>query len=103
MSIKQNIKSKQHSVARITTNINPLLEEEVRKRKAKNALATTTDIVYQLLGERIAEIREQENRKREARLQTVQEIHDILDSYAVKDEIKKMNEQEFDDFLESNF
>lgn len=96
-------KTKNQSVARITTNINPLLEQEVQKRKAKNALATTTDIIYQLLGERLAQIQEQERRELGIRQQTVQEIHDILNSYEVSAELQKMSEGKFDEFLEQNY
>lgn len=73
------------------------------QEKGKNDLLTVNDFVYRLVGERLAQIKKQEEIEAEKRKIAWNQISEIVDSNIISKDIKQMSEGEFDDFLEANF
>jgi hypothetical protein len=90
-------------VARILVHSNPLLDREVRLRQSVNPLLNPTDIVYQLIGERLGEIEADRHRLTESRKILTNEIRKDFASMKPRREILKMTDQELDDYVEANF
>lgn len=90
-------------VARILVHSNPLLDKEVRLRQSINPLLNSTDIVYQLIGERLGELEKERNQFIEARKSLLQEIRQDFASQKPKEEILKMSDEELDEYVEANY
>lgn len=73
------------------------------QEKGKNDLLTVNDFVYRLVGERLAQIKKQEEIEAEKRKISWNQISKIVDSNIISKDIKQMSEGEFDDFLEADF
>jgi hypothetical protein len=103
MLITKQKKSTKQKVARILVHSNPLLDKEVQLRQSINPLLNSTDVVYQLLGERLGEIEYERKRFIEARKNLLQEMREVFASMQPKEEILKMTDEELDEYVEANF
>lgn len=90
-------------VARILVHSNPLLDKEVRLRQSINPLLNSTDIVYQLIGERLGDLEKERNQFIEARKSLLQEIRQDFASQKPREEILEMSDEELDEYVEANY
>jgi hypothetical protein len=90
-------------VARILVHSNPLLDKEVRLRQSINPLLNSTDIVYQLIGERLGDLEKERNQFIEARKSLLQEIRQDFASQKPREEILTMSDEELDEYVEANY
>lgn len=90
-------------IARILVHSNPLLDKEVRLRQSINPLLNSTDIVYQLIGERLGDLEKERNQFIEARKSLLQEIRQDFASQKPREEILKMSDEELDEYVEANY
>lgn len=102
LSTKEDKKTKQR-VARILVHSNPLLDREVRLRQSLNPLLNPTDVVYQLVGERLGELELERQKVRQFWQVLVNQIHDLIQKLDPVEEIKKMTDEELDEYVEANF
>lgn len=102
LSTKQSKTTKQ-KVARILVHSNPLLDKEVRLRQSINPLFNPTDIIYQLVGERLGEIERERHQFLEVRKTLIHEIREGLASQKPREEILQMSDKELDEYVEANF
>lgn len=98
-----NIQQNKPKVARILVHSNPLLDREVRLRQSINPLLNPTDIVYQLIGERLGELENERRQIIEARKILLQEIRQDFASQKPREEILKMSDEELDEYVEANY
>ena len=98
-----NIQQTKPKVARIMVHSNPLLDKEVRLRQSINPLLNPTDIVYQLIGERLGELENERRQFIEARKTLLQEIRQDFASQKPREEILKMSDEELDEYVEANY
>ena len=98
-----NIQQTKPKIARILVHSNPLLDKEVRLRQSINPLLNPTDIVYQLIGERLGELENERRQFIEARKTLLQEIRQDFASQKPREEILEMSDEELDEYVEANY
>jgi hypothetical protein len=102
MFTKDKTKNKQ-TVARILVHSNPLLSKEVQLRQNANPLLGATDIVYQLVGERLAQIANEQRQFIETRKILIEQIKKGFTKMKPREKILKMSDEELDEYVEANY